>query len=77
MKMSRVGLTLFALLATASPSRAQEGCGGDFAAYLGHPDVNAIFKGTVTSGKNVPPSLTWPRDRRHFRGLRFLRELRG
>jgi hypothetical protein len=34
--------------------------------YLDHPDVVAIFRGTVTSVRAVPPSLTWPRDRRQI-----------
>jgi hypothetical protein len=66
MKMSHVGLTLLALLSPVSPARAQGGCGGDFASHLEHPNVTAIFKGTVTSVRNVPPSLTWPRDRRQI-----------
>ena len=66
MRMSHPGAALFVLLAAVSPPPAQGGCGGDFAASLKHPDVVAIFKGTATSVKNVPPSLTWPRDRRQI-----------
>jgi hypothetical protein len=34
--------------------------------HLDHPNVVAIFRGTVTSISAVPPSLTWPRDRRQI-----------
>ena len=64
----RTGLTaVLALLLFSSTANAQGGCyAPSLAMYLDHPDVVAIVRGTVTSVRAVPPSLTWPRDRRQI-----------
>ena len=71
-------LSALFISSAVSPVRAGSGCStGTLDDNLKHPDVVAIFTGTVTAVQQVPPSLTFPRDRRQIGTMNVTRVWKG
>lgn len=57
MKAAAVIIVACVAFVVSTPQRAQAGCAGDFEMYLKHPDVVAIFRGTVTAVQSLRAAL--------------------